>query len=142
MARIPTPEEHRRQFGTLTVSERRAVVRAVNRGIAVEKRKHAPLAVVVARRQMRLWRRAWVVGALIGLVAWGDGWQAVVVNGVLGMAMIGLMARYWFTRARRAEAANVALADGKRRGRTPPTKGAATVSPPAGRWLPRRRARE
>lgn len=142
MAKIPDAAEHRRQFGTLTAAERRAVVRSVNRGVAVEKRKHAPLAVVAARRQMRLWRWAWVFGALVGIAAWSDGWMAVLINAVLGMAMLGLVGRFWYTRARRAEQANLAIAEGKakNRGRRP-TKPDAEVSP-AGRWLPRRRARE
>lgn len=152
MAKIPEPAEHRRHFGTLTVSERRNVVRAVNRGVAVEKKKHAPLAVVIAQRQMRLWRYAWILGGAVGFVALSDGWQAVAVNALIGMLMFGLVGRFWFTRARRAEQANLALMEGKGRGKTTRSKpnafgkaGAPRTGDdvsPAGRWLPRRRSRE
>ncbi|MFA9444542.1 hypothetical protein [Egicoccus sp. AB-alg6-2] len=141
MAKIPDQAQYRRDFAALTLSERRAVARAVNRGVAVEKRKHAPLAVVLARRQMKLWRYAWVFGALIGLVAFRDGWLAVLVNSLIGVTMLGLVGRHWYTRARRAEQANLALADGRGRGRPAKATGNGDVSP-AGRWLPRRRARE
>lgn len=152
MSKIPEPTEHRRQFGALTVSERRNVVRAVNRGVAVDKKKHAPLAVVIAQRQMRLWRFAWILGGAVGLVAMREGWQAVAVNSLIGMAMFAIVGRYWFTRARRAERANLALMEGKGKGRAKSSGGRpnafgradaaeAGVSP-AGRWLPRRRSRE
>lgn len=142
MSKLPDPTEHRRQFGSLTVSERRSVIRAVNRGAAVEKRKHAPLAVVIAQRQMRLWRYAWVLGGVVGFVAWSDGWQAVVVNALIGMLMFAIVGRYWFTRARRAEQANLALMEGKGRRKQPRTAAADAPVSPAGRWLPRRRSRE
>ena len=147
MAKIPeTKAQERRTYGALTASERRAVARAVNRGKAVDKRKHAPLAVVLARRQMKLWRRAWLLGLVVGAVGFTDGWQVALVNGVIGMAMLGLVARYWFVRARRAETANLAIVErsspkAKRSGARSTSPAKADVSP-AGRWLPRRRARE
>ncbi|MFA9429993.1 hypothetical protein [Egicoccus sp. AB-alg2] len=136
MARIPDPDDHRRQFAALDLAQRRAIVRAVNRGVAVDKRKHAPLAVVIARRQMRLWRWAWLLGPVIGLVQITAGWQAALLNALIGTTMLGLVARFWYLRASRAEAANLAFAEGRGRGR--PTK---DVSRPAGRGRPRRRAR-
>jgi hypothetical protein len=152
VSKLPDPAEHRRQFGTLTASDRRNVVRAVNRGAAVEKRKHAPLAVVIAQRQMRLWRYAWILGGAVGLVAARDGWRAVAVNAVIGMLMFALVGRYWYTRARRSEQANLALMQGKGRGKPTTRRPGATGSAgttrtgddvsAAGRWLPRRRSRE
>ena len=115
MAKIPDRDEHRRRFAALPLADRRAIVRAVNRGQAVEVRKHAPLAVVLARRQQRLWRYAWLVGPLLGLVGLMDGWQVAVVNAMLGTLMLGGAARFWYLRAVRAEGANLALAEGRRR---------------------------
>jgi Flp pilus assembly protein TadB len=107
MARIPDKHEHRRRFAALETSERRSIIRAVNKGRAVEKRKHAPLAVGVARQQQRFWRLAWVVGPVIGLVQLRGGWQVALVNGVLGTAFLGMICWFWYVRASRAEAANL-----------------------------------
>jgi hypothetical protein len=119
---VPDRTEHRRQFAALPFQDRRAIVRAVNRGAAVEKRKHAPLAIVIARRQRRLWRYAWLFGLAVGLVAIGDGWQAAALNGLIGMTTLGLLGRFWYVRASRAEQANTALAEGKGRGKRPDAK--------------------
>lgn len=116
MAKIPDKAEHRRQFAALPLPERRAVVRAVNRGVAVDKRKQAPLAVVIARRQMRLWQRAWLLGPVVGIAQISAGWQLALLNAFIGTTMLGVVARFWYLRARRAEAANLAFADGKGRG--------------------------
>jgi len=116
VAKIPDKAEHRRQFAALTLPERRAVVRAVNRGVAVDKRKQAPLAVVIARRQMRLWQRAWLLGPVVGVAQVSAGWQLALFNALIGTTMLGVVARFWYLRARRAEAANLAFADGRGRG--------------------------
>jgi hypothetical protein len=115
VATIPDRDEHRRRFMALPFAERRAIVRAVNRGELVEKRKQAPLAVVVARRQQRIWRWGWLAGPLIGLTQLGIGWEAAVVNAVIGTMLLGGLARFWYLRAARAEAANLALAEGRKK---------------------------
>lgn len=115
MAKIPDKAEHQRRFTALDLRERRAIVRAVNRGQATEKRKHAVLAVGIARRQQRLWRWGWIAGPIIGLVQIGAGWQVALSNAILGTAVLGLIARFWYVRASRAEAANLAMADGRRK---------------------------
>jgi hypothetical protein len=115
VATIPDRDEHRRRFMALPFAERRAIVRAVNRGELVEKRKHAPLAVVVARRQQRIWRWGWLAGPLIGLTQLGIGWEAALVNAVIGTLLLGGLARFWYLRASRAEAANLALAEGRKK---------------------------
>jgi hypothetical protein len=122
VVRVPDPDTQRRQFAELPVSSRRQVMRAVNRGRAVDDRRLAGHAVVVARRQQRLWRWVWVVGPVIGLTQIGLGWQAVVAAVLLSTITMGLMSRFWWGRARAAEAANLALTgSGKRRrsGHTP-----------------------
>jgi hypothetical protein len=131
VARIPDKAEHRRRFAALSFPERRAIVRAVNRGHVVDKRKHAPLAVVIARRQKRLWRWGWLAGPLIGLSQIGVGWNVALANGLLGTAVLMLIARFWYLRADRAEAANLAMADGRR-------KEAQALARRGGGWLPRR----
>ncbi len=108
MANIPDRDEHRRRFAGLDTAERRSIIRAVNKGQAVEKRKHAPLAVGVARQQQRFWKWAWVVGPVIGLVQLRAGWQAAAVNGVLGTLFLASICWFWIRRAKSAEAANLA----------------------------------
>jgi hypothetical protein len=107
VARVPDRDEHRRRFAALEVAERRSIIRAVNKGRAVEKRKHAPLAVGVARQQQRFWLWAWVVGPVIGLVQLRAGWQAAVVNGVLGTVFLASICWFWLRRAKQAEVANL-----------------------------------
>ena len=115
MARVPDRDEHRRRFAALDVSDRRGIIRAVNKGQAVEQRKHAPLAVGVARQQQRFWRLAWIVGPVIGLVQLRAGWQAAVVNGALGTLFLAAICWFWSRRAQRAEVANLERM-GKKRG--------------------------
>lgn len=114
MARIPDRDEHRRRFASLETTDRRQIIRAVNKGRAVEKRKHAPLAVGVARQQQRFWKWAWVVGPVIGLIQLGAGWQVAVVNGVLGTLFLAGISWFWTRRAQRAEAANLERMGNKR----------------------------
>lgn len=115
MVRVPDADRHRRDFGNLPFGERRAVARAVSRGREVEDRKLAGHAVLVARRQARLWRYLWLLGPVMGLVQIGQGWQAVVASGLLTTTMMALLSYWWYSRARRAEQANLALTtDGRR----------------------------
>lgn len=117
MAEVPDRAEHRRRFAALEVPERRAIIKAVNKGRAVETRRHAPLAVGVARQQQRFWRWAWVVGPVIGLVQLRAGWQAALVNGLLGTLFLAALCWFWVTRARRAEEANLErMGKGKAKG--------------------------
>jgi hypothetical protein len=115
VATIPDRDEHRRRFAALPFSERRAIMRAVNRGELVEKRKYAPLAVVLARRQLRIWRWGWLAGPAMGLLQLGIGLEAVILNAIVGTLLFGGLARFWYVRAARAEAANLALAEGRKK---------------------------
>lgn len=99
----------------LDSAERRAVMRAVNRGQLVENRKHAPLAVMVARRQQRFWKWSWLLGPVLGAV------QLLLVPPEVallnaGIATLGLAAFsvFWYRRAARAEQLNRQLAEGRR----------------------------
>lgn len=115
MADLPDRNEHQRRFMALDNAERRTIIRAVNRGQAVEVRKHAPLAVGVARRQQRFWRWAWVFGPImvavnVALVPL----EVALLNGALVTLALGAASTFWFRRAKRAEALNLAIVGGKR----------------------------
>jgi hypothetical protein len=105
----------RREFAALPFASRRAVVRAVSRGRPVEDRKLAVHAVVVARRQQRLWRWLWITGPLIGLTQLTIGWEVALVAAVLSTVTMALLARFWLLRAQRAERDNLALVTKKQR---------------------------
>jgi hypothetical protein len=97
----------RREFAALPLSSRRAVARAVSRGRAVEDRKLAAYAVLIARRQQRLWRWVWLTGPAIGLTQIGVGLEAAIAAIVVSTVTMGLLARWWYVRAKRAETANL-----------------------------------
>ena len=100
-------QDRYRRFASLPTSERREIMRAVNRGTTVEQRRYAPLAVAVARRQQRFWRYVWLLGPLVGIVQIPFVDLAVVVgNGAASTLVLGLMSWFWYRRARRAERLN------------------------------------
>lgn len=106
-----------RRFGALSSADRRAIVRAVNRGRPVEVRKHAPLAVHIANRQMRFWKWSWVIGPAVGLFQIGQlGLAAALINALLATALLGSMSAFFYLRAQRSAQANLALMGGKRPG--------------------------
>lgn len=111
VARIPDKDRYRQLWRELPAADRRRIVRAVNRGRAVESRREAALAVVTARSQQRFWSKAWLLGPIATLFALGQGWQAYLINAVMGTAVLGAMAYFWTRRAARAERANLAVAD-------------------------------
>ncbi|MEX1177644.1 MAG: hypothetical protein WEB09_04205 [Nitriliruptor sp.] len=106
---------YRREFAGLPLASRRAIARAVSRGRTVEDRKLAVHAVLIARRQQRLWRWVWLAGPAIGVTQLGAGWQAAVVAVVISTLTMGLLARYWWLRARSAETANLELVSKRQR---------------------------
>ena len=119
------------RFALLDRHERRAIMRAVNRGMPMERRRDAELAVGVARRQQRFWSRAWLLGPAIALVqalVTPIGWLEGLLLAAWGTVLLGMMAAWWWTRARRAELENL-RAIGGRIGRASggerPSKGAA-----------------
>jgi hypothetical protein len=115
VARIPDKKEHQAKLMQLDFKERRAIVRAVNRGEAVEKRAHAPLAVAVARRQQRLWKVAWLLGPIVGAVQLLlTTVEAAITNAIIGTVALGMMSAFWLWRARRSEERNLALMEGRR----------------------------
>ena len=125
-----TKEDVRRlndRFGKLDRTERRAIVRAVNRGEAMPRRRDAELAIGVARRQQRFWSRAWLLGpsiALIQVLVTPIGWLEGALLAAWGTLLLGMMAAWWWTRARRAELENLRVVGG-RGGQTPGRREAA-----------------
>lgn len=116
MAKIPDRTEHQRLFMALDLAERRAIIRAVNRGRAVEVRKHAPLAIGVARRQQRFWKYGWLVGPAMGVVQIAFvPLEAALLNAAFGTLAIGLVSWFWLSRARRSEALNLEIVERRRR---------------------------
>ena len=110
-----TREDARRlneRFSMLDRQERRAIVRAVNRGEAMTKKRDAELAIGVARRQQRFWKRAWLLGpaiAVVQVLATPIGWMEGLLLAAWGSVLLGMMAAWWWTRARRAELLNLAV---------------------------------
>ena len=116
------------RFAELDRAERRAIVRAVNRGEAMTRRRDAELAVGVARRQQRFWSRAWLLGpsiALIQVLVTPIGWLEGALLAAWGTLLLGMMAAWWWTRARRAELENLRVIGGRGAPRAPqaPTGG-------------------
>jgi len=104
------------RFSMLDRQERRAIVRAVNRGVPMTRRRDAELAVGVARRQQRFWTRAWLLGpaiALVQVLITPIGWVEGLLLGAWGAVLLGMMAAWWWTRARRAELENLRVIGGR-----------------------------
>jgi hypothetical protein len=113
------PQRLQREFMALSLPERRAIIRAVNRGQVVAEKKHARFAVVVARRQQRFWRYAWLLGPALAIVQFFIMEpEAALLNGGFGTIVLGGLARFWYVRAVRSEQLNREVAErrgGKRR---------------------------
>ncbi len=119
--------ELQQQFADVTTDQRRAIVRAVNRGQPVENRRHAPLAVMIAQRQIRFWRWAWLIAPALGIgqlfVAEP---QVALMNGLFGTMVLGTLAWFWMRRARQSMDANAALQKGRI---GPPSRSERTADP-------------
>lgn len=111
-------QSHRTAWSALDWRTRRRIVRAVNRGLALENRREARLAIGVARGQQRFWRWAWLVGPLAALFVLREGIVVYVVNAAVATSVLGLMSWFWYSRARRAEVHNLEVATRGRRRRS------------------------
>lgn len=87
--------------------ERRRIMKAVNRGKALDDRRDALLAVNVARQQQRFWKWAWLMGPAVSVLFFDQGWQAVLANALVATLILGGMSAFWYLRARRSEHANL-----------------------------------
>lgn len=118
-----------REFAGLDYAARRAIVKAVNRGRAVEVRRHAPLAVSVAQRQIRFWRWAWLIGPGIGAVQLAFAPPEIALfNALIATLILFMMAFVLIRRAQRSIVANQAIVQGRV---GPPTRGRSSRLPRA-----------
>lgn len=110
MARIPDQDDFARQWAQLSTSDRRRILRAVNRGQVLDSRKEAALAVVMARRQQRFWRFAWLLGPLLAIplanILGIEGFDRQAAYALLGTAVLLAMSVFYTRRARKAEQTN------------------------------------
>lgn len=111
MTEIPSKERYQSLWGELDFSERRRIMRAVNKGEALDDRRDAALAVVTAERQERLWSWIWLIGPLSALLFLGEGLTAFLVNAVLVTAVTGGLSWWRVRRVRRAAARNRAVVE-------------------------------
>jgi hypothetical protein len=104
-------------------TDRRRIMRAVNRMQPLEEPAEAALGYVFARRQRRMWTRWWWVYALLpAAVAIPQGWQQILVSGAVGGVLAGGIAAAFAWRARRSmdvQAEVVRAAQRKRRSGSP-----------------------
>ena len=111
MPRIPDQDEFARLWSQVPMGDRRRILRAVNKGHMLDRRREAALAVVLARRQQRFWRFAWLLGPLIAipiavLMPTVEGLGQIIAYGVLGGAVLLAMSTFYTRRAKRAEELN------------------------------------
>lgn len=105
---------YRDKFMALEFADRRKIIRAVNRGQQVDQRRHADLAVVVAKRQIAFWRWAWLIGPVLGVAQlFFAPPEVALANGLFGGFVLATLAWWWIRRAQRAIELNHALAKGK-----------------------------
>lgn len=142
-----TREDARRlneRFSMLDRRERRAIVRAVNRGQAMTKKRDAELAIGVARRQQRFWTRAWLLGpaiAIVQVLLTPIGLMEGLFLAAWGAVLLGMMAAWWWTRARRSEMLNLAIVGSRASRGTAGTAGAGPTVRPQRSRLPGGRPR-
>lgn len=117
------PARHRRDWAALDFAQRRAILKAVNRGRTVEDRRDAMLAVGAARNQMRFWRWVWLIGPLTAIAQINRGLAQVLANLFVATLVLGLMSWWFYRRAAAAHEANLELAS-RGKDNTPPKKSA------------------
>lgn len=99
----PNAARYRKAWARMDRSDRRRVMRAVNRMQALEEPAEAALAIRFAQRQRRMWVRWWwVLPLLNGAVAYPRGWTAVGVNVLIGALLVGIFAAAFAWRAGRS----------------------------------------
>lgn len=119
---IPTKDEHRAAWAALTMADRRRIMRSVTKGVAVEDRRHAKLAIGAAQQQKFFWKWAWGLGPLLGVVLIDQGWQVVAFNIVLSTGLIVALSRWRWLRADRCQRANLELLEGPARKKRKPKR--------------------
>ena len=122
--KIPEGQAYRDAWAALDRDARRRVRRAVNRGQALDNRAEARVAVALARSQRSFWRWGWIVGPGIVLAfTIREEWPVVLANVGMVAVVVGAMSLYFNRRARRAEAANLAIVDRRKASKKQPRAG-------------------
>lgn len=105
---LDDPEAFRHTWNDLSISDRRRISRAVNKGVALDDEVEAQLAVMTARRQAKFWSWAWAVGPAISLLQFGTK-ELMVVLLTAGMSAVatGLLSIWFLRKARAAEEVNL-----------------------------------
>ncbi|MBY5162805.1 hypothetical protein [Salsipaludibacter albus] len=106
VVRLPDQKTFQQTWQSMAWGQRREVLRSVNRGQAMRRRKDARLAVMVARQQQRYWRWAWLFAPVVALILLPN-WVAVAVNAVLLGLVMGGFAWFRHRRAVESERANL-----------------------------------
>lgn len=106
MVRLPDQATFQERWRTMPWRDRREVLRHVNKGQAMRKRKDARIAVLAARQQQRYWRIAWMFGPLAALFLVPN-WVAVAINAVLLGLVTGGYGWFRHRRAVESEQANL-----------------------------------
>lgn len=114
MPRIPDDDTYRERWSSMSVKDRRHIVKAVNKGKVLDDRGEAALAVVLAQRQQSFWRWAWVAGPLVSLINIGAGWAAYAVNALISTIILGALCLWRYRRMQQSEERNRAHATGRR----------------------------
>lgn len=112
---IPDKAEHRAAWASLSMADRRRIMRTISRGVAVDHRRDALLAIGAAQQQKFFWKWAWGLGPMLGLVLIGQPWIQIVVNVVLSTGLIVALSRWRWLRADRAQRADVELLEGPKK---------------------------
>lgn len=97
-------------WSQVPVADRRRILRAVNRGQVLQSRREAAMAVVMARRQQRFWRFAWLLGPVLAVplafLLGIEGAADITAYALLGGGILLTMSVFYVRRARRAERGN------------------------------------
>lgn len=108
-SKLLSREDYQARWVAASFSDRRRIMRSVSRGTQAASVSDAQLVVPSARRQQTFWRWAWLMGAVPGLTVLGEGPQVFVANLLMGLFLMGALSVWKFSRAKRAEQANLAL---------------------------------
>lgn len=112
---IPDKAEHRAAWASLAMADRRRIMRTITRGVAVDHRRDAALAIGAAQQQKFFWKWAWGLGPMLGLVLIGQPWIQIAVNVVLSTGLIVALSRWRWVRADRSQRANIELLEGPKK---------------------------
>jgi hypothetical protein len=136
----PSFERYAKAWKRYDRTDRRRIMRAVNRMQPLDDPAEAALGVLFARRQRRMWTRwSWIYPLIPAAIAIPRGWEAVLVNLLIGGVAMVLFASAFTWRAKRSERIQLEVIEAaQKRRRSGSPKKRAKADDPAAR---RRRAK-